>query len=132
LLAFFIARRNFLAVMPAKKKSGRTVFHIKCAKPVDDEIFSLPEFNEFLVGKIKVDGRTGSVKEGGPVQVEVDGAKATVSVIATTDSFSKRYLKYLTKKFLKANGLRDYIRVLADSKNSYELRYYTIQDDGDE
>jgi large subunit ribosomal protein L22e len=118
--------------MPAKKKSGRTVFHIKCAKPVDDEIFSLPEFNEFLVGKIKVDGRTGSVKEGGPVQVEVDGAKATVSVIATTDSFSKRYLKYLTKKFLKANGLRDYIRVLADSKNSYELRYYTIQDDGDE
>jgi len=106
-------------------------FHIKCRKPVDDEIFSIAEFQDFLTQKIKVDGRTGGVKEGGDVEVEVDGAQSIVTVVSKVD-FSKRYLKYLTKKYLKANGLRDYIRVLADTKNSYELRYYTIQDDGDE
>ena len=37
-----------------------------------------------------------------------------------------RYLKYLTKKFLKKNNLRDYIRVVADKRNSYELRYFQI------
>ena len=37
-----------------------------------------------------------------------------------------RYLKYLTKKFLKKNNLRDYIRVVATNKSNYELRYFQI------
>ena len=40
--------------------------------------------------------------------------------------FCFRYLKYLTKKFLKKNQLRDYIRVVANNKTSYELRYLHI------
>lgn len=48
-----------------------------------------------------------------------------------------RYLKYLTKKFLKKNNLRDYIRVVANTKSSYELRYFQIntqeeEESGDE
>ena len=43
-----------------------------------------------------------------------------------------RYLKYLTKKFLKKNTLRDYVRVVANGKNKYELRYFQINaDDGE-
>jgi large subunit ribosomal protein L22e len=41
----------------------------------------------------------------------------------------KRYLKYLTKKFLKKNKLRDWLRVIANSKESYELRYFNIDQD---
>lgn len=37
-----------------------------------------------------------------------------------------RYLKYLTKKFLKKHNLRDYIRVVASGRTSYELRYFQI------
>ena len=40
-----------------------------------------------------------------------------------------RYLKYLTKKFLKKNKLRDWLRVIAVSKDSYELRYFNIDQD---
>ena len=40
--------------------------------------------------------------------------------------YAHRYMKYLTKKFLKKNNLRDYIRVVANSKSSYELRYFQI------
>jgi len=41
--------------------------------------------------------------------------------------FSKRYLKYLTKKFLKKNALRDYLRVVASGKDVYQLRFYNIE-----
>ncbi len=43
-----------------------------------------------------------------------------------------RYLKYLTKKFLKKNNLRDYIRVVASSKTQYELRYFQINTNEDD
>ncbi|XP_034029356.1 60S ribosomal protein L22-like [Thalassophryne amazonica] len=46
--------------------------------------------------------------------------------------FSKRYLKYLTKKYLKKNNLRDWLRVVANTKESYELRYFQINQDEEE
>ena len=47
--------------------------------------------------------------------------------------FSKRYVKYLTKKFLKKSQLKDFMHVIANSKNSYEIRYYKVDSgEGDE
>jgi large subunit ribosomal protein L22e len=46
--------------------------------------------------------------------------------VHATIPFSKRYLKYLTKKYLKKQELKEYIRVVAISKNAYELRYFNI------
>ena len=45
-----------------------------------------------------------------------------------------RYLKYLTKRYLRKNALRDFLRVVAlsDDKTVYELRYYQINNDDDE
>lgn len=45
-----------------------------------------------------------------------------------------RYLKYLTKKYLKKNKLRDWLRVVSKDKDTYELRYFQInsQEDDDE
>lgn len=45
---------------------------------------------------------------------------------------SKRYLKYLTKKFLKKHNVRDWLRVIASNKDRsvYELRYFNIADEG--
>jgi large subunit ribosomal protein L22e len=40
--------------------------------------------------------------------------------------FPKRYLKYLTKKFLKKHQLRDWLRVIATSKGAYELKYFNV------
>ena len=46
-----------------------------------------------------------------------------------------RYMKYLTKKFLKKHELRDWLRVISNAKDSYELRYFNInqeETDGEE
>ena len=38
----------------------------------------------------------------------------------------------MTKKYLKKNEIRDYIRVIASNKHTYELRYFkTAEDDAE-
>jgi large subunit ribosomal protein L22e len=39
-------------------------------------------------------------------------------------------LKYLTKKYLKKQQLRDFLNVVATSKGTYELKYFKINNDG--
>ncbi len=82
----------------------------------------------FLNEKIKVNGKLAQLATAG-VRIELNKAKLTL----TSDGpFSKRYLKYLTKKYLKKNSLRDWLRVVASSQDTYELRYFQInQDDED-
>ena len=46
--------------------------------------------------------------------------------------FICRYLKYLTKKYLKKNNLRDWLRVVAANQTSYELRYFQINNEDEE
>jgi len=86
-------------------------------------------FEKFLVDKIKVDGKTGVL--GDNVKVVRDKTKITIT---SEVPMSKRYLKYLTKKFLKKHNVRDWLRVLASNKdrNVYELRYFNIADQAEE
>jgi len=99
-------------------------FTIDCAHPVEDGILDMVSFERFLVERIKLDGKTGQLE--GKVSVERLKQKLVVS---SEVPFSKRYLKYLTKKFLKKNKLRDWLRVIANTKDSYELRYFNIDQD---
>ncbi|KAG2462472.1 IF5A1 factor, partial [Polypterus senegalus] len=55
------------------------------------------------------------------------GEEAAVAIKAMT-----KYLKYLTKKYLKKNKLRDWLRVVASDKESYELRYFQISQEDEE
>ena len=77
---------------------------------------------KFLHDRIKIEGRTGGLADKVTI-VRGDDAKITVTA---NQEFSKRYLKYLTKKFLKKHQLRDWLRVIASDKGTYELRYFNI------
>ena len=72
-------------------------------------------------------GKAGEL--GDTVTISLEKAKIVVSTDAA--KFSKRYLKYLTKKYLKKQQLRDYLHVIASSASTYELRYFQIHDGGD-
>ncbi|TKC40743.1 hypothetical protein EI555_020213 [Monodon monoceros] len=54
-----------------------------------------------------------------------------IKLVVSEKQFSKRYLKYLTKKYLKKKNLRDCLRVVASDKEIYELRYFQISQDED-
>ncbi|KAJ2551559.1 60S ribosomal protein L22 [Coemansia sp. RSA 1933] len=117
--------------MPAKNvkaKRPNNRFVIDVSAPATDKIFDVAAFEKFLHDRIKVQGRTNNL--GDSVTITRDGDNAVI-VEASID-FSKRYLKYLTKKFLKKNNLRDWLRVIATDKDSYRLKYFNVSNQGDE
>ncbi|GAB5368130.1 hypothetical protein AAMO2058_001291700 [Amorphochlora amoebiformis] len=87
-------------------------------------------FTKYLHDRIKVKGKTGNLGD----DVKIDNtSESSVEVVAKAP-FSKRYLKYLTKRFLKGQSLRDYIRVIASNtqKNAYELKYFNVHNEEEE
>lgn len=82
-----------------------------------------------MLERIKVNGKTNALGNS----VNIGREKNTKLIVSADIPFSKRYLKYLTKKFLKKNDWRDFLRVVASDKDTYELRYFQIssQDDDD-
>jgi len=81
--------------------------------PVEDGIFDSGNFEQFLWEKVKVNGKTGNL--GNVVHTERLKNKTTV---VSEKQFSKRYLKYLPKKYLKKNNLPDWLRVVTSDKET--------------
>lgn len=121
--------------MAASKKKGQAEgkklalrFEIDCREPVEDEVLVLRDFEKYLKERVKVDGKKGNF--GANIQLAADSTKVTLH---SSVPFSKRYLKYLTKKYLKKVKIADYLRVVATDKHSYQVRYLKIHsDEGEE
>merc|ERR1719197_169249 len=107
-----------------QKKKISHKFTLNCRLPIEDNVIVLKDFESYLAQHIKVDNKTGNL--GSSVSVATD--KDTI-VVESKIPFSKRYLKYLTKKYLKKQELKEFLRVIATSKNAYELRYFKIQNE---
>lgn len=117
-----------MAPVKAKiSKKKQVKFVIDCWQPVEDAVLDVATFEKFLRDSIKVGGKAGALGE----QVTVSMEKTKI-IVAADLPFAKRYLKYLTKKFLKKQQLRDYLHVIATNKTTYEMRYFSINSEGDE
>merc|ERR1712080_23034 len=110
----------------ASKKKSTLTFNIDCTHPVEDGIMKVDDLKEWIVSRLKVDNKLNNLD-----QVNIEAMKNKVTVTAERQ-VSKRYLKYLTKKYLKKNNLRDWLRVVASSHTDYELRYFQINNDEDD
>jgi large subunit ribosomal protein L22e len=114
----------------ANKKGAKTgkkstlKFSIDCKLPIEDNVIVLKDFESFLTQKIKVDNKTGNL--GTSVTVSMD--KESI-VVESKIPLSKRYLKYLTKKYLKKQDLKEFLRVISTNKNTYALRYFKINNE---
>ncbi|KAG9394386.1 Ribosomal protein L22e [Carpediemonas membranifera] len=109
--------------------SKATKFVVDCMQPIRDEIFEISDFHQYLIEHFKVgkNGKAGQLGDDVTIKME----KYSV-IIVSKDAFAKRYLKYLAAKFLKKNDLRDYLRIVANAKNSYQLRYYSVDEETEE
>jgi len=113
-----------------KVKSVAKVHHkfdIDCSLPMEDNIIVPKDFAKYLTERIKVEGKTGNLGEAVTVSYE-----DTKVVVNAHTNFSKRYLKYLSKRYLKKIEVREYLRVVATGKNSYQLRYFKVPNEDDE
>ena len=120
-----VGARGFIRSQALKK--GKKSIRIDCSVPAGDEIFDAPKlkaFEQYFQEKTKLHGRKG--KLGDKVKIHMD--EKHVLTITTTMKYRKKYFKYLTKKFLKAEKLRDWLRVLARGRDNYKLAYFNIHD----
>ena len=111
--------------MPSLPK-GKKIFKVDCSTPAKDDIMDadlMNAYQQYLAENIKLHGRKG--KLGDKVKITQE---ANVITVATTMAYRKRYVKYLTKKFLKKKNLRDWLRILATGKGEYTLKYFNIAD----
>jgi large subunit ribosomal protein L22e len=81
---------------------------------VEDKVFNTSSFAQYLKERIKIHGKIGKLGEN--IKINEDGTKVTLSAGI---AFSKRYLKYLTKKYLKKHSLREFLYVIAKDKKTY-------------
>merc|ERR1712029_1208982 len=102
-----------------KKNKLSLKFTIDCTHPVEDGIMNSQDFEKYLNERIKVGGKTNNFGK----EVALLREKNKLSPTSTT-AFSKKYLK--------KNNLRDWLRVVANAKDSYELRYFQINNEDDE
>merc|ERR1712126_509109 len=108
-------------------KKNQIKLFIDCTHPVEDGIMNCADFEKYLHERIKVGGKTNNFGK------ELVMERVKTKICLTSDiPFSKRSLKYLTKKYLKKNNLRDWLRVVASTHTDYELRYFQINNEDEE
>ncbi|XP_054519072.1 large ribosomal subunit protein eL22-like [Gorilla gorilla gorilla] len=114
-------------VKGGKKKKQVLKFTLECTHPVEDGIMDAANFEQFLQERIKVNGKAENLGGG---MATIERSKSKINVTSEVP-FSKRYFKYLTKTYMK-NNLRDWLLLVTNSKDSYKLRYFQINQDKEE
>lgn len=102
-------------------------FSIDCARVVEDKVLIMRDFEKYLRERIKVNGKKGNLGTA----IALNSSASAIS-LQSEIPFSKRYLKYLTKKYLKKVKIAEYLRVVATEKTKYELKYLKIHNDEEE
>ncbi|PVH20097.1 hypothetical protein CXQ85_001876 [Candidozyma haemuli] len=116
-----------MAPITTKNTHAPKKFVVDTSAPVENAVFDQEAYVKFLNERIKVDGIIGNL--GDAITITEEGNKV---VVVSTAQFSGKYLKYLTKKYLKKNQLRDWIRFVSVKRNQYQLQFYSIADDEEE
>jgi large subunit ribosomal protein L22e len=117
---------NAQKVAKKKEKSYRK-YYVDLNQAVSNSLLSLEAAIKFLNQSIKVNGLKG--KLGDSVKVsqtdKKDKQKNTLVVaVDNTMKFSKRYVKYLIKKFLKRESISSYLRVIASGPSGYLVKLF--------
>ncbi|GMM34803.1 ribosomal 60S subunit protein L22A [Saccharomycopsis crataegensis] len=117
-----------MAPITTKKSKQVKKFVVDVSAPTENQVFDPSAYAKYLIEHIKVEDRLGNL--GNNITIEEDEEK--VIILASNGTFSGKYLKYLTKRYLKKNQIRDWIRFVSVKQNSYKLQFYSINADEEE
>jgi large subunit ribosomal protein L22e len=111
-----------------KKDKHYRKFNVDLSQAVSNNLLSVEAAVKYLRQNIKVGGLKN--KLGDSVQVDStdkkDKQKNTIVVSAdNTMKFSKRYVKYLIKKFLKRENISLYLRVISSGTSGYLVKLFS-------
>merc|ERR1712139_212321 len=108
------------------KKEIKYTIDLTWAMDDEDQVIDQGHYIEYLKTKLKLNGKALCDEFA---TVESTGKKV---VVASNVKFGKRYLKYLTNKYLKAQDIKSYLRVLASDKLGYKVKFLNLEEGGKE
>ena len=111
-----------------KKEAKQTTYKkysVDFSNPLENKLLTLESVLKFLQNNMKLNGLKG--KLGKTILINTDGKreKSETSIVISVDSsikFSKRYIRYLVKKFLKKEGVAKYLTLTATSPSAYMVK----------
>merc|ERR1712224_1096206 len=88
----------------------------------EDRVIEQSHYMDYLKTKLKLNGKALCDEFA---TVEASGKKV---IVASNVKFGKRYLKYLTNKYLKQADIKSYLRVIATDKLGYKVKFLEMVD----
>jgi large subunit ribosomal protein L22e len=99
-------------------------FTVDFTSPLENKLLTLESVLHYLQTNMKLNGLKG--KLGKTIMISMDDLKKNKNVIViSVDSsikFSKRYIRYLVKKYLKKEGIAKYLTLSATSPGAYAVK----------
>ena len=108
-----------------KAKVTYKVYSVDFNSPCSNNLLTLESAEKYLKSNFKVNGLKGKLGETIKVATtdKKDNRKNTVVIsVDNKVQFSKRYIKYLVKKFLRREGIVRYLTVSSTSPNAYTVK----------
>uniref|UniRef100_A0A8D0TNJ3 Large ribosomal subunit protein eL22 n=1 Tax=Sus scrofa TaxID=9823 RepID=A0A8D0TNJ3_PIG len=106
-----------------KKKKQVLKFTLDCTHPVEDGIMDAANFEQFLQERITVNEKAGNL--GGGVVI-MERSKSKITYCNFRGDFFQKVFEISHPKIF------DWFQVVANSKESYELCYFQINQDEEE
>jgi len=110
-----------------KKERSFKKYTVDFNAAVSNNLLSLEAAIKYLNQNIKVNGLKNKLGESVKVSSTDKKDKQKNTVLVQADSkmrFSKRYIKYLVKKFLKRENIALYLRVIAQGSGAYTVKLF--------
>jgi large subunit ribosomal protein L22e len=110
-----------------KKEKAYRKFQVDLNQAVSNNLLSLEAATKYLTQNIKVNGLKGKLSDFVKVSQTGKGDKQKNTIVVSVDNtmkFSKRYVKYLIKKFLKRENISLYLRVISNGANGYLVKLF--------
>jgi large subunit ribosomal protein L22e len=112
-----------------KKAKAYRTFFVDFDQAVSNNLMSLDTATKYFSQNIKVNGLKNKLDDYVKVNTSDKrdkNKKNNINVqVDAKMKFSKRYVKYLVKKFLKRENISLYLRVVANGANSYVVKLYS-------
>ena len=110
-----------------KEQPKRTykVFSVDFNSPCSNNLLTLESAKKYLETNFKVNGLKGKIEGKIKVSMTDQKEKRKNTIVIQVDTklqFSKRYIKYLVKKFLRREGIARFLTVSATSPNAYTVK----------
>ena len=95
-------------------------YTIDFSAPISNKLLTIESVSKYFELNMKLNGLKG--KLGDSIKINISDKNNILIQVESTLEFSKKYIKYLTKKYLKKEGIEKFMTINANSPGGYIVK----------